>query len=184
MAPIKFSEDQVALATIIFSRQMTDFLIKYLGIPLSLTKLPKLALQPLLDKVTDKLRIWKVRVMHHSSRLTLIKMIMSAVPVYTSISFRQPSWLLKLFQKLMRAFLWTWDMVQSGKRLVAWCRIQRPLHISGHGRIGSEATRSGALCFMVLASPYRPSSPLNCTTVRGRQPYQSILRDLSSAPAR
>jgi hypothetical protein len=100
------------------------------------TKLPKSALQLLLDKVADKLPIWKGRLMHRSGRLALIKTTMTVVPVYTSISIGLPSWLLKQFQKLMRAFLWTGtDMVQSGKCLVAWCRIQWPLHLGGLGMI-------------------------------------------------
>jgi hypothetical protein len=59
---------------------------------------------------------------------------MSAMPIYTSISIGLPSWLLKQFQNLMRAFFWMCtNMVQSGKCLVAWCRIQRPLHLGGLG---------------------------------------------------
>jgi hypothetical protein len=104
----------VALATSIFPRQTTDFPIKYLGILLSVTKLPKIALQPLLDKAAGKLPIWKGRLMHHNNRLTLIKTTMTAMPVCTSISIGLPSWLLKQFQKIMRVFLWTGtDMVQN-----------------------------------------------------------------------
>jgi hypothetical protein len=33
--------------------------LKYLGIPLSVRKLPKYALQYLVDKVADKLPVWK-----------------------------------------------------------------------------------------------------------------------------
>jgi hypothetical protein len=44
MAPIHCTEEQPALATSIFPCQKVDFLIKYLGILLSVVKLPKIAL--------------------------------------------------------------------------------------------------------------------------------------------
>jgi hypothetical protein len=95
MAPIRCSDDQVALVTSPFPCQKVDFLIKYLGIPLSVMRLPESALQPLLDCVADKLPSWKGRLMHRSSRLTLIKTTMSVVPVYTSINIGLPPWLLE-----------------------------------------------------------------------------------------
>jgi hypothetical protein len=44
MAPIRCSEEQTELATAFFPCQRVDFPIKYLGLPLSTTKLPKSAL--------------------------------------------------------------------------------------------------------------------------------------------
>jgi hypothetical protein len=109
----------VTLATSVFPCQKTTFPIKYLRIPLSVSRLPRSALQPLLDKVTDKLPIWKGKLMHRTGRLTLIKTTMTAVPVYTYISMGLPGWLLRQFRKIMRAFPWTGTyMVQSGKCLV------------------------------------------------------------------
>jgi hypothetical protein len=38
-----------------FPCQIVSFLMRYLGIPLSVTKLPRSALQPLVDMVADRL---------------------------------------------------------------------------------------------------------------------------------
>jgi hypothetical protein len=74
--------------------------------------------------------------MHCSGRLTLIKTTMTAMPIYTSISVGLSPWFLKVLHKIMHAFLWTrTDMVQNGKNLVAWNRVQRPLHLGGLGII-------------------------------------------------
>jgi hypothetical protein len=57
MVTIRSTEDKTALGTSIFPCQTMEFPNKYLGIPLSVTRLPKTALQPLLDRVVDKLPI-------------------------------------------------------------------------------------------------------------------------------
>jgi hypothetical protein len=82
-----------------------DFLIKYLGLPLSNSKLSKLLLQTLVDRVTDKLPASKGRILHRSGRLTLIKMTLFVVLIYTSISISLPRWLLKATQRILKAFL-------------------------------------------------------------------------------
>jgi hypothetical protein len=45
--------------------------------------------------------------LHQSGRLTLIKMTLSAIPVYLSINVSLRSWLYKALKKIMVAFLWT-----------------------------------------------------------------------------
>jgi hypothetical protein len=116
MALIRCSEEQTTMTTSFFPCQLVDFPLKYPGIPLFISMLLKTTLQPLLDRVKDKVPIWKGRFMHRSGRLTLIKTTMLAMPVYTSIIVGLPPWLLKAFQKVMHVFLWTrTDMVQNGK---------------------------------------------------------------------
>jgi hypothetical protein len=118
---IRCNEEQITLLVQEFPCQLTSFPIKYLGIPLSVSKLPKSALQPLVDQVVDKLPAWHGRLMHRSGQLTLIKTTLSAVPVYTSISLGLPQWLLKALKKVMKAFLWIGtDVIQSGKCLYTW----------------------------------------------------------------
>jgi hypothetical protein len=95
--PICCTDDQVALAQQLFPYPVTDFLIKYLGIPLCTSKLLKVAFQPLIDKMTDKLPTWRGRLMHCSGRLTLIKTTLAAISVYSAISHAFPSWVLKAF---------------------------------------------------------------------------------------
>jgi hypothetical protein len=41
LTPIRCNQEQVALATSLFPGQLVEFLIKYLAIPLSATKLPR-----------------------------------------------------------------------------------------------------------------------------------------------
>jgi hypothetical protein len=101
MAPIRCDPDQVQLASFIFPCQVVDFPMKYLGIPISVTTLLKFALQPLVDKVANRLPAWKGRLKHHSGQLVPIKTTLAAIPVYISISLRLPPWLIKALVKIM-----------------------------------------------------------------------------------
>jgi hypothetical protein len=120
--------------TAAFLCQVMDSPIRYLTIPLSVRKLPNCALQPLLDRVTDNLPIWKGRLLHRSGQLALINSTMSVVPIYTSISIRVPPWFIRSCHKIMSVFLWIgMDTIQNGKTLVSWSRVQCPLRLGGLG---------------------------------------------------
>jgi hypothetical protein len=134
LAPIRCTPEQVALATSIFPCQTMDFPIRYLCILLGVSKLPKIAWQPLLDRVGDRLPTWRGHLLRRSGLLTLIKMTMTVIPIHTCIAVGIPPWLLRAIRRLMTTFLWTsTDMVQARKCLVAWKRVQRPLQLGGLG---------------------------------------------------
>jgi hypothetical protein len=105
MAPIRCNSQQIQLAATVFPCQVVTFLVMYLGIPLSVSKLLWSALIPLLDWAANKLPTWKGRLMHQSGRLALIKSTLSAIPIYSSIAFGWPPWMIKSMCKLMSAFL-------------------------------------------------------------------------------
>jgi hypothetical protein len=53
LVPIRCSEEQMAQASSLFPCQQVAFPIKYLRIPLAISKLPRSTLQPLVEKVAD-----------------------------------------------------------------------------------------------------------------------------------
>jgi hypothetical protein len=59
MVPICCTHKQIQIAFDGFPCQVMQFQIKYLGLPLVVGKLLKMALQPLVDKMEDKLMPWK-----------------------------------------------------------------------------------------------------------------------------
>jgi hypothetical protein len=134
LSPIRCSSDQVELAINLFPCQLVQFLIKYLGVPLSIMKLPKSSLQPLVDRMADRLPSWKGNLMNCSNRLAHIKSTLIAMTFYTTICIKLTRWLLWVVEKLTKAFLWTGsDEVQGGKCLLAWGRVQHPLRLGGLG---------------------------------------------------
>jgi hypothetical protein len=134
MVAIRCNEEQITQSAEEFPCQLVQFPIKYLGLPLSVFKLPKSAMHPLVDHVVDRLLAWKGRLLHRSGHLTLIKTTLTAVLVYTAISLGLPLWLIKSLQKKFKAFLWTGTKeVQCGKCNIAWSRVQCPLQLEGLG---------------------------------------------------
>jgi hypothetical protein len=98
------------------------------------SNLPKTAWQPLIDRVTDKLPIWKGNLLQRSGRLTLIRTTLTGVTFYLAISLGIPKWVIKALTKIMQAFLWSAsDIVQGGKCLVGWDQVQRLRELRGLG---------------------------------------------------
>jgi hypothetical protein len=134
IAPIQCDEAQIGLAIEFLPCAVVDFPIRYLGILLSTTKLPRSAWYSLIEKVADRLPVWKGNLMSKFGRLTLIKTTLSAVPIRTAISLEFPIWVRKALIKLMRGFLWTGiEVAQGGKCSVAWNQVQRPLSVGDLG---------------------------------------------------
>jgi hypothetical protein len=99
-----------------FPCPVVEFPVTYLCIPLVVGKLPRSALEPILEKVMNALLVWKGRLMHKSGRHTLIQSTISPILVYTTISLHLPLWLQKSLVKVFKAFLWTGtNVVQGGK---------------------------------------------------------------------
>jgi hypothetical protein len=136
LVPIRCSEEQIQAALSSFPCQRADFPITYLGMPLSVYKLPCSALQPTVDKMAGKLPAWKGKLLHRNGRLTLVKTTLAAMPVFTAISVELPPWLPNSMERIMKGFLWAGsEAVHGGKCVVAWARVQRPLHLGGLGVI-------------------------------------------------
>jgi hypothetical protein len=68
-------------------------------------KLPKSALQPIIDNVADKLPPWKGQLMNRSDRLVLTKTTLTIMVVYISICMDLPPWMHRALEKIMKAFL-------------------------------------------------------------------------------
>jgi hypothetical protein len=71
--------------------QVVEFPLHYLGIPLSVTRMSKIAWQRLIDSVVDRLPVWKGKLMHKSGCLTFIKSTLAAVLIHTAISLELPT---------------------------------------------------------------------------------------------
>ena len=65
-----------------FPGKIDPFPIRYLGIPLGVRKLAKHDLQPLIDKVANRLPAWKANLLNKAGRTVLIKSTLSAIPTH------------------------------------------------------------------------------------------------------
>jgi hypothetical protein len=106
----------------------------YLGVPLSIKRIPKAALKPLVDKVARRLPPWQGRLLNHVGRLVLAKSTLSAISMHISMEISVVPWAIKAVETLIRGFLWCGTKVASGGCcLVAWVNVTCPTHFGGLG---------------------------------------------------
>jgi hypothetical protein len=82
MTPIHCEEQDMVAAQEFFPCTEVAFPFKYLGLPLSVKKLPKNIFLELIDKIADKLTGWKSALIHTAGRLTLVKSVLTAIPIH------------------------------------------------------------------------------------------------------
>ena len=65
---------------------------------------------PLIDKVADYLPGWKASLLNKAGRLTLVKVVLTVVPIYNLIALDLPKWVLKAIDKKTRLLVEGWPM--------------------------------------------------------------------------
>ncbi|KAK4383920.1 hypothetical protein Sango_3108200 [Sesamum angolense] len=152
-----------AKSQIIFSRavqqerqQILDYLgfqegslpVKYLGIPLTSSRLTIADCRPLIDKVDARLAGWNNQILSYAGRLQLIKSVLTTLHTYWASAFILPKGVLKTLENKMRQFLWQ-GSAGSRNVKVAWAWISKPKEEGGLG-IRSLTTTNQALMLKQL----------------------------------
>lgn len=121
-----------------------------LSSPLSPWTLTKAELLPLIEKVADKLPGRKAALMNKACRLTLVRAVLTAIPICSLIALELPTWVIKAIDKRQRAFLWKGrEHANGGNCLVTWPKVCKPLEFGGLG-IHDLTTLGWALCMQWL----------------------------------
>jgi len=116
-----------------------QFPCTYLGLPISDRKLRKTDLLPWIEKIGDRLPGWQATLMNTAGRITWVRFVLSAIPIYVLIAIKVPKWFIKAVDKLRRAYLWKGrKQINGGSCLVAWEKVQRPLDLGGLGVLSLE----------------------------------------------
>ena len=79
MTPIQCNEHIIAADRQMLLCNVVPFPCKYLGLPLSVKKLPRCSFLGLIDKVAAKLPGWKAANLNPAGRATLVKAVLTAI---------------------------------------------------------------------------------------------------------
>jgi hypothetical protein len=76
----------------------------YLGLPLHYRKLPRSMVEPLVQKIGNRMPGWKRNLISRPGRETLVKSILSAMPTFFMSVFKLPRWAIIKIDKFRRGF--------------------------------------------------------------------------------
>lgn len=90
-----------------FSASRRSFPCTYLGLPLSLCKLRKVQLQPLIDKIDARPVGYKKKMISRAGRLKTLKAVLTSMPIYHMLLANLPTWTRRQIDKRCKAWFWS-----------------------------------------------------------------------------
>jgi mannosylglycoprotein endo-beta-mannosidase len=122
-----------------FSCPVQTFPCTYLGLPLHYKQLRRVNFQPLIDKMANRLPLWKGKFLNRAGRLKLLNTSLSTIPTYLLTLFAPKKWLPKRLNKFRHGFLWKGsEDAHGGHCLVMWRKVQNPKLLGGLGVLDLE----------------------------------------------
>jgi hypothetical protein len=141
---IRCTKEEFELIQQLFSCQLVNFPCRHLSILLSVFKLKRDELQPLVDACSNRFPSWKSRFMSRDGRTTLTKITLSPIPIHVSIAVDVDPWVLRAMDKIRSAFMGGYKAL-GDQYMVAWAKVVKPVELGGLGVL-DLVTLGYALC--------------------------------------
>lgn len=120
--------------------------IKYLGLPLGANPKRKKTWKPVVDKVKLRLAGWKMKLLSFAGRLTLVKAVLSSIPVYYLSLFKLPEGIAKELDKIQASCLWGGPDLKCKIHLVKWSEVTKSIKQCG---LGARRIRDVNVCLLL-----------------------------------
>lgn len=106
--------------------------LTYLGVPIFNGKMKVVFFEHIIEKIRRKLAGWNARLLSFVGRITLIKAVLSNIPIYTLANSLMPKGVLRRIDSHLANFLWN---AQGERRAhwVKWASICTPIEEGGLG---------------------------------------------------
>ncbi|KAL7242941.1 hypothetical protein ACSBR1_015362 [Camellia fascicularis] len=105
----------------------------YLGLPLGASPRLKKTWKPVIEKCRVRLASWRRRFLSFGGRLTLIKSMLSSLPIYYLSIFKLPVSVAKVIERIQANFLWGGSELKRKAHLVSWLEATRSKENGGLG---------------------------------------------------
>ncbi|GJU03986.1 RNA-directed DNA polymerase, eukaryota, reverse transcriptase zinc-binding domain protein [Tanacetum coccineum] len=102
-------------------------------IPLITKRLGREECKQLIDKVKNKVKDWKNKVLSYAGRMHLIDSILNSMQVYWASVFLLPKSTVKDIERVLKGFLWCQGDLSRGKAKIAWKTLCKPKCQGGFG---------------------------------------------------
>jgi hypothetical protein len=130
---IGMDEDSSNSFAKIFCCKKSEFPIKYLGVPLHYSKLRRVDLQPVIDKVIKRIAGWRGRLLSYAGRLTLLRACLASIPIYLLSVIKFPRWAIDMINSHMGHFLWDNSEEKHRYHLANWPLVAQKKEFGGLG---------------------------------------------------
>lgn len=152
----------------------------YLGLPLSINKLPLSAYTPYIQKTDRYLSGWQAQLLNAMGRAVLINFVIDSQLVYFLTSLQLPPSVIKQMDGIRRAFLWLGDKTRKASPvscLVAWIKVCYPKDLGGLG-IKDMGVQNICLLLKLLHRLHCTETSAWSLWVRGRASIASLKGDI------
>ncbi|XP_057746515.1 uncharacterized protein LOC130965771 [Arachis stenosperma] len=107
--PVNCSQEWTSRMCQMLGCQEAALPVRYLGISLGANPRLVKTWKPVIDKVEEKLSLWKAKVLSKAGKLVLIKSVINSLPIYYLRLYKMPNTVARRIISLQRRFFWGKD---------------------------------------------------------------------------
>lgn len=116
-------QNWISVASSTLKCKYTKLPFTYLGVPVGGSPSRSSFWKPVIEKHLSKLAIWKCKNLSFGGRITLLKLVLSALPIYFFSVFKAPVAVCSQLRKIHKNFFWGGNYENRKISWVIWEKI-------------------------------------------------------------